>query len=260
MLDQSRQRAVLPSQVRRCLVHVIGCGNLGSALAIALVRSGVWQIHLWDHDIVDPANLATQQYAVRDLRRNKAVSLANTLIAIDPDVYAVPLGRFDGTADLTLPPQPAVVIAATDNMEARRAVWLAVRTRIIQRGPAPLLFVDPRMAFEDFTIWAIRAVGDDSARDEYEALLLDETQTYDAGTCGATSVGATGMGVAGLCLPIIRRWLNNVSFPKLIIGDFGTAQFRTYWREDEPMVDEMEVLQARIAVAEQQAARNESEI
>ena len=50
---------------------VCGLGGLGSAIAIALARTGVGRLHLIDFDRVDLSNLNRQQYALCDLGRPK---------------------------------------------------------------------------------------------------------------------------------------------------------------------------------------------
>ena len=42
-------------------VAVVGCGSLGSTLALSLARAGVGRFHLFDPDRLDPVNIARHQ-------------------------------------------------------------------------------------------------------------------------------------------------------------------------------------------------------
>ena len=70
-------------------VAVCGLGGLGSAIAIALARSGIGQLHLIDFDRVDLSNLNRQQYAVSQLGQPK------------PEALAEEIGRFSPYAKIT---------------------------------------------------------------------------------------------------------------------------------------------------------------
>jgi len=244
-IDLSRQRALVPTTLSELLVTLVGCGNLGSACAIALTRAGVRNFTLWDGDVVEAANIATQQYEPGQIGEPKVVALRDILQRYSTYVDVRAHNFAASSSDAFNVTNLSTFILGTDNIESRRAAFSAIQLAVSRnRTPTNVLVIDPRMAFEDFTIWAVRASGDDSARDEYLKILQDTKQTYDAGTCGASSVGATGMGVAGFVAPVIRRWLNGATFPKLLIGNFASGEVKSYWRNDEPENDEMAIINA----------------
>lgn len=65
-------------------VAVCGLGGLGSNVAIALARSGVGVLDLFDFDRVDITNLNRQQYEVGQLGMLKTEALPQTLARIAP--------------------------------------------------------------------------------------------------------------------------------------------------------------------------------
>ena len=65
-------------------VAVCGLGGLGSNVAIALARSGVGTLDLFDFDRVDITNLNRQQYTVSQLGELKTEALPRTLARIAP--------------------------------------------------------------------------------------------------------------------------------------------------------------------------------
>lgn len=65
-------------------VAICGLGGLGSNVAIALARSGVGALDLFDFDCVDISNLNRQQYEVAQLGMPKTLALPENLARIAP--------------------------------------------------------------------------------------------------------------------------------------------------------------------------------
>jgi sulfur carrier protein ThiS adenylyltransferase len=72
--------------LRGARVGIAGLGGLGSAVAVALARTGVGELLLVDFDVVEPSNLNRQQYFVDQIGRPKVDALAENLRRIHPYV------------------------------------------------------------------------------------------------------------------------------------------------------------------------------
>lgn len=72
------------ARVKAATVGIAGLGGLGSAIAIALARTGVGRLILVDFDVVEPSNLNRQQYYLRHLGLPKTEALAEILREINP--------------------------------------------------------------------------------------------------------------------------------------------------------------------------------
>jgi len=72
--------------VKGATIGIAGVGGLGSAVAIALARTGVGHLIIADFDIVEPSNLNRQQYFVDQIGRPKVYALRDTLARINPHV------------------------------------------------------------------------------------------------------------------------------------------------------------------------------
>jgi sulfur carrier protein ThiS adenylyltransferase len=70
--------------VKQAAVGIAGVGGLGSAVAMALVRTGIGKLVLVDFDLVVPSNLNRQQYFLDQLGKPKVEALAETLERINP--------------------------------------------------------------------------------------------------------------------------------------------------------------------------------
>ncbi|MGJ8759588.1 MAG: ThiF family adenylyltransferase [Polaribacter sp.] len=64
-------------QLQKASVLVVGCGGLGSPIAVYLAASGIGKIHLVDFDTVDVSNLHRQVfYSLEDVDKSKAAVLS----------------------------------------------------------------------------------------------------------------------------------------------------------------------------------------
>ena len=67
-------------KLQKASVLVVGCGGLGSVVAVYLAASGIGKIHLVDFDTVDISNLHRQVfYSMDDIGKPKASTLANII-------------------------------------------------------------------------------------------------------------------------------------------------------------------------------------
>lgn len=67
-------------------VGIAGAGGLGSNCAIALARTGIGNLVLCDHDIVDISNLNRQYYFTSQVGMAKTEALSNNIALINPEV------------------------------------------------------------------------------------------------------------------------------------------------------------------------------
>lgn len=67
-------------------IHIVGCGSVGSTQAELLARYGFSKFKLYDFDFVEAKNLCNQMFFTSDLNNNKAESLKNILLSVNPDV------------------------------------------------------------------------------------------------------------------------------------------------------------------------------
>ena len=105
-------------------VLLVGLGGLGSPIAMYLAASGVGHLVLVDHDAVDLSNLQRQiVHTTASLGEPKVRSAARTLAALNPEVRVDTIEH--ALSGETLRNEAAaadVVVEATDNLEARRAL------------------------------------------------------------------------------------------------------------------------------------------
>lgn len=63
---------------------IVGCGSVGSLVAVELCKAGVGRFLLIDHDVLEYHNLCRHQCGLKDIGRYKAEALKDKLIDINP--------------------------------------------------------------------------------------------------------------------------------------------------------------------------------
>lgn len=79
-----RHTKAVQDKLSEASVAVCGLGGLGSAIAMALARTGIGQLHLIDFDRVELSNLNRQQYAACDIGRPKPEALKEEILRFSP--------------------------------------------------------------------------------------------------------------------------------------------------------------------------------
>ena len=65
-------------------VALVGCGSMGSKIAVALARAGVGHFLLVDDDILLPENLVRHDLDWREIGTHKAASLSRRIQLVNP--------------------------------------------------------------------------------------------------------------------------------------------------------------------------------
>ncbi len=97
---------------------IIGCGAVGSHIALFAVKMGFTNVHLWDADIVEAHNLPNQTYEPEHIGTAKVLALEAVLKRFNSDVVVSTNNRFFTEADASA--LQGFVVIATDNMASRQ--------------------------------------------------------------------------------------------------------------------------------------------
>ena len=97
-------------------ITIIGCGAIGSTVAVMLARMGIPNIKLYDFDIVTAHNIANQTFRHKDINETKPKALREILEEINPEIEVVINGEYNQQK------LSGHVFLAVDNIDLRRKI------------------------------------------------------------------------------------------------------------------------------------------
>lgn len=168
-------------------ITLIGCGGLGSNIAVSLCRvMGDHTLTLCDADYVEQKNLAGQNFGINDIGLIKSDVVAEQCKNFNPLITTLPVpGMFSAFMDI----DDNIVITGLDNMATRALVYSKWMKRIDDciligddNAAERSLLLDARLSAETWQVLCI--AGDDvKAQKEYENNWLFTDEEADEGVC-----------------------------------------------------------------------------
>ena len=148
-LDHTRHSGIFNAS--ETSVALIGAGGIGAITALTLGKMGVGYLEVWDGDIIEDVNIATQWHSSIHMGENKALALEHTLEEFAPGVHYVPRPRYMVDGDIIT---ANIVITALDSLDVRKMVW----TNMWDEDSHWLFYLDARMAAEEFQLYTVDRV------------------------------------------------------------------------------------------------------
>ena len=102
-------------------LNIIGCGAVGSNLALIAAKMGVHSFRLWDLDLVETHNLPNQAFEPKHIGQNKAEALAEVLQRFNPEIEVEVHKSFFTKDNKDEVDGPLVI--ATDTMSSRKEIY-----------------------------------------------------------------------------------------------------------------------------------------
>lgn len=202
MLDLSKSYDFFQPDKDTAMIHIVGCGSVGSTIAENLSRCGIKRITLWDFDHVEPHNVANQMFRQQDIGKLKVEALKDILLDINPDME-IKL-KPEGWNGETL---SGYIFLAVDNIELRKQIVEKIFNNIYVKA-----VFDFRTLLESAQHYAAR--WDDL---EMKQNLLNSMQFSHEEAMEETPVSACGvtLGVATVVRIISALGVNNyINFVK----------------------------------------------
>ena len=206
-----RQLDILPPEKLSFPITVIGAGAIGSAAVITLTKMGCTNLTVWDDDVLAEHNVPNQLCALDAVGFSKVEALATLVIELTGTSIKTRRERYRGQR------LDGVVIAATDNMQARQEIWGRVR----MNSKAPLL-VDARMGAEFARVYSIRPTNAEDV-EFYESNLYtgDEAERLP---CSARAIIYCPTIIGGLIALQVKTHAMGQPFKREILFDLPRLQ------------------------------------
>ena len=108
-------------KLKRSSVLIVGCGGLGSPIALYLASSGIGHIGLVDYDLVELSNLHRQPiYRNEDIGKPKVILARERLLSINPEIQVDTYNELFTSQNADKIAQPYdIIIDGTDNIPTR---------------------------------------------------------------------------------------------------------------------------------------------
>lgn len=205
---------VAPGQLRHFQFTVIGAGGIGSAVALVLAKMGVdvKKMTIYDPDTVAEHNLPNQMFLAEHLNLPKVEALKSVIERFVGEAPVVHQEAITGTELLT-----GIVITGVDSIEARKAMWPAVRFNA--RVP---LYIDARMGSLAGMIYTITPHNPDDV-EMYEGTLHDASSAVEE-PCTARAIIFNTWLIAALLANQIRKYIVREPFSRVISFDLRHPQ------------------------------------
>lgn len=94
--DDAELRTPFGSTLKNKTALIVGCGSLGSSVAVSLAQEGIKKIILVDFDIYEPGNSIRHQLGMKSFGLSKVLALAARIIDICPRCQVLPIFRSIG--------------------------------------------------------------------------------------------------------------------------------------------------------------------
>lgn len=201
-------------------IILAGLGGIGSYVAYLLSKFKPANLILYDPDKVEFVNLSGQLYSSKDVGNYKSTAICAKIK--DYSGYSRYMECREKFTPLSAPSD--IMICGFDNMEARKIFfrsWCLHLEDMNDEAKKKCLFIDGRLAAEEFQIFAI--TGDnDYAINEYRDKYLFSDDEADATVCSYKQTA--------FCACMIASYMVNLlaNFAALMSGDnFRTLPFKT---------------------------------
>lgn len=187
-----------PADFKDRRIDIIGCGAVGSRIALSLAKLGVENIHVWDFDKVEEHNIANQAFGNGDIGELKAEALARIVKEQTGVELNVHVEEVTGNTVLG-----DIVYLLTDTMKSRKEIFegamkFKLRTKLL---------IETRMGADSGYIYTLDPNMPAHIK-AWEGTLYSDDEA-EVSACGSTtSVGPTAETISGLAVWQMIRWFN----------------------------------------------------
>lgn len=205
----SRQSGIVrPGEVEKLRVAVVGAGGIGSWTTLLLAKMGVPRIDVYDFDVVEEANLASQVYTRQWLGTPKVAALARI---VGEDVVRPHLERFE-----RVPRYANIVVAAVDNMTTRGEIWDHIKGEM-----SVWRYFDARMGGQVYRLLSVRPYRfeDVAYYERPENLHTDEDSAPDV--CSERAICFNTAAVAAHITKHVKRVVSRETVPLDLFNDLS---------------------------------------
>lgn len=209
--DYSRQVNILNPEEFNTKINIIGAGATGSWIAFSLAKMGLSNLHIYDFDEVGMHNLPNQMFGVRDIDRNKALSIRNIIKLFTGFTVNARNEKIDGTK-----PLQGIVFMLTDTMKSRKDIY----NRAIKNNPAIDLLIETRMDLRGGRIYVVDPKDREQTKMYEQTFYSDDEAEVSA--CGVSqTVLPSALAITSHAIWKLLNYINGETVYNETILDFS---------------------------------------
>ena len=213
--DYSDQTAIFDPTKFGHKVTVIGCGGIGASTLLTLATLGIPHFDLWDPDIVEPRNVASQlMFRPCDVTRPKVVVAQETLLSYGVPEVTIHEGEFH--ADEHADELDGIVISGVDTMAVRKDIWQAIAW-----NPSVALYLDGRIGGEHWQLNSVDPNGLDDIEWYEQFQLFDDADAAPL-PCAERAVVYPAVMLGAAMVANITRFQRGLPLEQMLMGDMKT--------------------------------------
>ncbi len=181
----------------RTRIDVVGCGSVGSRIAMEVARLGVHNLHIHDFDMIEAHNIANQvHFDLADIGRSKVEVLAEKILAGTGTTVTVHKERVSGPTEFG-----KVVFIAVDSMATRKEIFEhSLKMKIVTD-----VMIEIRMGVEEFRVYGLNPHSLREVR-AWEGTLYEGEPKVGNACQTHTTIGATAGLTACFAVHRFLQW------------------------------------------------------
>lgn len=209
--DYSRQVNILNPEEFNTKINIIGAGATGSWVAFSLAKMGLSNLHIYDFDEVGMHNLPNQMFGVRDIDRNKALSIRNIIKLFTGFTVNARNEKVDGSV-----PLQGIVFVLTDTMKSRKDIY----NRAIKNNPSIDLLIETRMDLRGGRIYVVDPKDREQTKMYEQTFYSDDEAEVSA--CGVSqTVLPSALAITSHAIWKLLNYINGETVYNETILDFS---------------------------------------
>lgn len=209
--DYSRQVNILNPEEFNTKINIIGAGATGSWVAFSLAKMGLSNLHIYDFDEVGMHNLPNQMFGVRDIDRNKALSIRNIIKLFTGFTVNARNEKVDGSV-----PLQGIVFMLTDTMKSRKDIY----NRAIKNNPSIDLLIETRMDLRGGRIYVVDPKNREQTKMYEQTFYSDDEAEVSA--CGVSqTVLPSALAITSHAIWKLLNYINGETIYNETILDFS---------------------------------------
>lgn len=189
-------------------IHIIGCGAIGSFVALGLGKLGASNLELWDADKVETHNIGNQFFPISSIGRLKveaAQQMVSDFGGVVPIIHPYFFNAEEHASQLQ-----GIVIMATDSMTTRKAIWESCKNKLNVE-----LVIDARMGLGDIICVSVDPALSQDQKIYENSWYPDDKASSDP--CTQQSIIYTVFDVTQEVIKRVKQYVNGEEYPKHIV-------------------------------------------